>query len=73
MDEKQNSKISSVKAGLTFIKGIMRPYTVVAVVSTMCYLFVVGKIPAKSILPIALIIIGFFFGERARGNRENDK
>lgn len=47
------------------IRKLVRPFITFCFVGATIYLYVTGKLSAKSILQITGIIIGFYFGERS--------
>jgi hypothetical protein len=50
---------------LEIIRGLVRPFVAVSFVSATIALFIMKEIEAKEILGITLIVVGFYFGERA--------
>lgn len=53
------------------IKGLVRPYISVALVSVTAYLAITGKIDPKDMLSLTGVIIAFHFGERSGSKQEN--
>ena len=50
---------------LDTVRGLVRPFIAVSLVSVMVYLFVTGKLKAEEILVLGGPIFGFYFGERS--------
>lgn len=46
------------------INGLVRPFVTLLLAGTLCYGFIVGKIPQEQFLPVVVMAIGFWFGSR---------
>ncbi len=57
---------------LAEITKLMRPFVIVALVSTSMYLFIVGKIDAREIIAPTGMVISFLFGERSALKKAGD-
>lgn len=55
---------------IEFVRKLVRPIIAFCFTGTVTYLAIIGKIDPAEILPIAGIIVGFYFGERA-ANKSN--
>ena len=75
MNEVEQPKIKKVielKGKLETIRGLMRPFVTVALVSTAIYLALKGKIEAEAVWAAVTFILGHYFGERAALKKPNN-
>lgn len=53
--------------------ALTRPLATVILIATVCYGFIVGKIPQEVFMPVAMMAISFWFGARSEAKRKDDK
>lgn len=55
------------------LRLIVRAILAVMVIATVCFLTYIGKVSSDAFLPIALIIIQFFFKDKSKKNGKGKK